>query len=68
VHDEPVIRILRGTPTAEEVAALLGVLALRRPPLPAPSGGSRWARSGRPGGGTWRPAPGAWRHPPIKTS
>jgi hypothetical protein len=68
VHNAPIIRIVRGAPTAEEIAALLGVLSLRRAAPPASAEVSRWARSGRPGGGTWRPGPGAWRHPPIKTS
>jgi len=64
---EPVIRIERGTPTAEEVAALVGVLLLRRrgvsPPVPARV--SRWWASGLAGGRSLRtgarPGPGAWR-------
>ncbi|MFS8479194.1 MAG: acyl-CoA carboxylase subunit epsilon [Micromonosporaceae bacterium] len=61
MHDEPVIRIVRGSPTAEEVAALLGVLSLRRAEAPAPAGVSRWAGGARPVGRTWRPGPDAWR-------
>ncbi|HET8661430.1 MAG TPA: acyl-CoA carboxylase subunit epsilon [Micromonosporaceae bacterium] len=61
------IRVERGTPTAEEVAALVGVLLLRRraagPPRPARV--SRWWASGLAGGrglrSGARPGPGAWR-------
>jgi len=62
VDDQPVIRITRGTPTAEELAALVGVL-LSRPvavPAPAAAGSSRWARAARPRA-AGRPGPGAWR-------
>lgn len=56
---EPIIRITRGTPTAEELAALVGALLLRRRPEPAQTPAakaSRWARSARPGAGAsgWR--------------
>lgn len=55
------IRIERGVPTAEELAALVGVLSLlsaaraeQAPPV------SRWARATRPG--YWsRPGKDAWR-------
>jgi hypothetical protein len=47
--EEPRLRVLRGDPTGEELAALVGALLLRpaapAPPLPV----SRWARSARPG-------------------
>ena len=60
MSDEPVFRVVRGTPTAEEIAALVGVLLTRSaPPPPAPST-SRWARSARPSTGL-RPGPGGWR-------
>jgi hypothetical protein len=59
MSEEPVFRVVRGTPTAEEVAALVGVLLTRSTPPPAPSA-SRWARSARPFAGI-RPGPGAWR-------
>ncbi|HTJ32044.1 acyl-CoA carboxylase subunit epsilon [Dactylosporangium darangshiense] len=48
--EEPLFRVVRGTPSAEEVAAIVGALfslAPAAPPAPAPS--SRWARSARPG-------------------
>lgn len=56
--EQPEIRIVRGIPTAEELAALVGVLALRSVPgAPAPAPAvSHWARSARPGARTagWR--------------
>ncbi|GAA5183798.1 hypothetical protein GCM10023322_23950 [Rugosimonospora acidiphila] len=56
-----VIKVERGTPTAEELAALVGVLLSR---VPAESQRnapveSHWVRSGRPGAITR--GPGAWR-------
>jgi len=61
VDNEPVIRVTRGIPTAEELAALVGALLSRPIPTaaaaPAPS---RWARSARPrlpgrtGADAWR--------------
>ncbi|WP_341719014.1 acyl-CoA carboxylase subunit epsilon [Micromonospora sp. FIMYZ51] len=61
--DEPLFRIVRGTPTAEEVAALVGALVARSRPaaVPAPAPGSAWARSGHPSGVRPLPGPGAWR-------
>ena len=60
MQDDPLIRVVRGTPTAEEVAALVGALLTRapgdEPPAPAPS---RWVASGRPTVPP-RPGPGAW--------
>jgi hypothetical protein len=56
------LRILRGTPTDEELAAIVGVLLLR-PPTPAPVrpvGTTRWAASARPGHSTWRTS-ARWR-------
>jgi hypothetical protein len=48
--EQPLIRIVRGTPTAEELAAVVGVLLLGsstpESSSPAPS---QWARSARPG-------------------
>ncbi|HET8682235.1 MAG TPA: acyl-CoA carboxylase subunit epsilon [Micromonosporaceae bacterium] len=61
------IRVERGTPTAEEVAALVGVLLLRRQAAapPQPPRVSRWWASGLAGGrgprSRLRPGPGAWR-------
>lgn len=57
MSEQPFIRIVRGTPTAEEVAALVGVLLSRSgsDDVPAPEP-SRWARSARPG-----TRPSSWR-------
>lgn len=62
------IRVSHGVPTDEELAAIVGVLLLRRPVLPAqrPANPSRWTASSRPGytypdGRPSRPGPGAWR-------
>jgi Acyl-CoA carboxylase epsilon subunit len=56
---EPFFRVVKGTPTAEELAALVGAVLLRRrvPASPAPATPvSPWARSARPGAGRtgWR--------------
>jgi hypothetical protein len=66
---DPVLRIVRGTPTPEEVAALVGALLLQARPAqdapPAPL--SAWRRSARPGavgpsGRPTRPERNGWRH------
>ncbi|GAA3392202.1 acyl-CoA carboxylase subunit epsilon [Cryptosporangium minutisporangium] len=60
---EPVLRVLRGTPTAEELAALVGVLAARSaavapaPPRPRDLWNRQEARIGAP----LSAGPGAWR-------
>jgi hypothetical protein len=56
---EPFIRVIRGTPTPEELAALVGVVIARsRPALAGPPQptASAWTLSARPGGGrsSWR--------------
>lgn len=67
--DEPMVRVVRGAPTTEEVAALVGaVLARGTTGVPAASTPGRAGR-GTPSG--WRmsalpvapprPGPGAWR-------
>jgi len=59
--DEPFFAVVRGTPSPEELAALVGVLLPRPAPASAPAPAvSRWARSGRPAVAP-RPGPGAWR-------
>jgi len=66
--DDPVLRIVRGAPTPEELAALVGALLTRArsaddvPPAPP----SAWRRSARPGavGGSGlppRPERDGWR-------
>ncbi|MEV4509883.1 acyl-CoA carboxylase subunit epsilon [Dactylosporangium sp. NPDC049525] len=50
VAEEPLFKVVRGTPTAEEVAAIVGVLLSRpAPAAPAPGPVSRWRQSARPG-------------------
>ncbi|MFI5958394.1 acyl-CoA carboxylase subunit epsilon [Cryptosporangium sp. NPDC051539] len=60
---EPVLRILRGTPTAEELAALVGVLAARSAAA-VPSGPRArelWRRQEARIGAPLAAGPGAWR-------
>lgn len=47
--EEPLFKVVRGTPTAEEVAAIVGVL-FSRPAAAAvaPQPVSRWRQSARP--------------------
>lgn len=58
--ERPLLRVVRGTPTAEELAALVAVLAARPAPAPvAPAAPRLWRtplRAALPG-----PGPGAWR-------
>jgi len=62
---EPLFRVVRGTPTDVELAALSVVLAARTRPVeePAPprQGPSAWAASARGGRTLGRPGPDAWR-------
>jgi hypothetical protein len=62
MSEQPLIKVVRGTPSAEELAALVGVLLTRSSGVPAEAEPvpSRWARSARPATG-YRPGPGAWR-------
>lgn len=61
--EEPMFRVVRGVPTAEELAALVGAIVVRTRPVAAaaPPAVSRWARSARPAGATPAAGPGAWR-------
>ena len=67
MSDDPTIRIVRGVPSDEELAAIVGVLLSRSAPAPvAADPPSRWAASGRPGvrlrdGRPSRPGPHSWR-------
>ncbi|WP_019634981.1 acyl-CoA carboxylase subunit epsilon [Actinomadura atramentaria] len=65
---EPFLQVVRGDPTAEEVAALVAVLTARAQAAAAARGAapepvSRWADRARlvRGGAPARPGPGAWR-------
>ncbi|MEV4537341.1 acyl-CoA carboxylase subunit epsilon [Asanoa sp. NPDC049518] len=61
MSEEPLFKVTRGTPTAEELAALVGVLSVRlRPAVSPPTPvSSHWTRSARPG--VLSAGPGAWR-------
>ncbi|HEX6969915.1 MAG TPA: acyl-CoA carboxylase subunit epsilon [Micromonosporaceae bacterium] len=65
--DEPAFRVVRGVPTAEELAALVGVITrLRAPSSTAPATEPTWVRLARPGAVTSTGLPawvgrGAWR-------
>jgi len=69
VSAEPLIRVVRGSPTTVELAALVGVLAaVRSRPSVAtdPAGPSAWVGLARPGavragGLPARPGAAAWR-------
>jgi hypothetical protein len=59
MDEEPLVRVVRGTPTAEEVAALVGLLVSRSKTADttvSPASISAWERSARPQGG-----PASWR-------
>jgi hypothetical protein len=59
---DPLLRVVRGTPTAEELAALVGVLCSTAPaPVVDPPTPSRWLLRARFSGSGLRPGPGAWR-------
>ncbi|MFY1574424.1 acyl-CoA carboxylase subunit epsilon [Verrucosispora sp. WMMD703] len=62
--EEPLFRVVRGVPTAEELAALVGVIAVRSRPTVwrAPTPASAWTRSGRPAVAALTPGAGAWRN------
>ena len=63
--EQPLFRVVRGTPTDVELAALSVVLAARMRPVedaPAPPPGpTAWAASTRAWGSPGRPGPDAWR-------
>jgi hypothetical protein len=63
VDEQPFFAVVRGTPTAEELAALVGALVQRSRATAAPAAPvdrSRWRDSGLPRSAP-RPGPGAWR-------
>jgi hypothetical protein len=66
--DQPLFRVVRGNPTAAELAALVGVIVARSRATgaAAPRPESAWVRLARPGAVTpsglpARIGPGAWR-------
>ena len=72
MDDEPLFRVVRGTPTPEEVAAIVGVLWSRRQAALAAAASAAAAASLQPASSRWRasaaprsgrlpaPGPGAW--------
>jgi hypothetical protein len=63
VTETPYLRVVRGEPTAEELAALVAVLAARSAAAPAQARRPRsaWADPAGRLGLTHRAGPGAWR-------
>ena len=62
MSEQPVLRIVRGEPTAEELAALLAVITARAVTHePAERPRSAWAESARGLRRPISPGPGAWR-------
>ncbi|SCF43355.1 Acyl-CoA carboxylase epsilon subunit [Micromonospora purpureochromogenes] len=61
--EEPLFRVVRGVPTADELAALVGAIVVRSRPAaaPAPVTTSVWARSARPTVAAPSAGPDAWR-------
>ncbi len=65
--DQPLVRVERGNPTPEELAALVAVVAARRAAsggedAQAPTKANRWAAYWRTQDrAAQRPGPGAWR-------
>lgn len=61
----PLLRVVRGDATPEEIAALVAVLAMRagddEAPRPARSAQSTWSDRSRQLRGPLSPGPGAWR-------
>lgn len=68
MDEEPLLRVIRGTPTAEELAALVAGLATRSRAarsnqadrVSTVTTARSWVRSARPGAGV-SPGRGAWR-------
>jgi hypothetical protein len=58
----PLLRVVRGEPTPEELAALIAVLSVRGGAEPAPEPRvSPWGRPGSGVRGALSTSPGAWR-------
>ena len=62
MSDTPVLRVVKGDATPEEVAALVAVIASLSGTAPAePNPRSTWAHPARAMRPVLRPGPGAWR-------
>ncbi|WP_020392111.1 acyl-CoA carboxylase subunit epsilon [Kribbella catacumbae] len=60
---DPVLRVVKGDPTPEELAALLAVVSTRATPAPTadPDHASNWATYWRNHTRPLHPGPNAWR-------
>ncbi len=58
---EPMLRVVAGSPTPDELAVVVAVLATRGAPAPPPPEFSLWARKSRNTRPSLRPGFGAWR-------
>jgi hypothetical protein len=60
---EPILQVVKGDPTPEELAALIMVVAARSAatPAPAPERANNWATYWRNARTPLRPGPGRWR-------
>jgi acyl-CoA carboxylase epsilon subunit len=64
VKTEPILRVVKGEPTPEELAALVAVVAARSAATAVPTatdGASNWATYWRNARQPFRPGPGRWR-------
>ncbi|MQA82838.1 MAG: acyl-CoA carboxylase subunit epsilon [Streptosporangiales bacterium] len=59
--EQPVLRVVRGDPSPEELVALVAVVTARSAPSAAPVRRSAWRDSGRGTRGPLPHGPGAWR-------
>jgi Acyl-CoA carboxylase epsilon subunit len=64
VNPEPILQVVKGDPTPEELAALVTVVAARAAApaaAPEPQRASNWATYWRNARTPFRPGPGQWR-------
>lgn len=60
-HSRPLLRVVSGSPSAEELAVVVAVLASRGAPAPEQPTFSLWSRHSRQVRPALRPGFGAWR-------
>jgi hypothetical protein len=64
VKAEPILQVVKGDPTPEELAALVTVIAARAAapaPAPEPERANNWATYWRNARTPFHPGPGRWR-------
>jgi hypothetical protein len=62
MSEDTVLKVVKGNPTPEELAALVAVIATRATtPPPAPDRASNWATYWRNTRTPFHPGPGQWR-------